>query len=223
MHRLCCFRHRGPCPAGRAGRPEARRILYSMYESGLTWDKPFKKSATCVGDVLGKYHPHGDASVYDALVRPGPGFLHALPAHRRTRQPLWLRGRRPPQPTVTRGPHGQNGRGYAGRHRRTPWIGPPTSTRAAKGPRSLPARFPNLLVNGSSGIAVGMATIPPITCGRSSTPLSVCWKTRRRIWPTSCSTSRARIFPPRASSWAGPVSRLRHRPGPGDHPRPHRV
>ena len=59
-------------------KPVHRRILYTMYESGLTSDKPFKKSATCVGDVLGKYHPHGDASVYDAMVRLG------------------LRGRRPP-------------------------------------------------------------------------------------------------------------------------------
>ena len=56
-------------------KPVHRRILYSMYESGLTSDKPFKKSATCVGDVLGKYHPHGDASVYDAMVRLG----HVMP------------------------------------------------------------------------------------------------------------------------------------------------
>ena len=55
-------------------KPVHRRILYSMYESGLTSDKPFKKSATCVGDVLGKYHPHGDASVYDAMVRLGQDF-----------------------------------------------------------------------------------------------------------------------------------------------------
>ena len=55
-------------------KPVHRRILYSMYESGLTSDKPFKKSATCVGDVLGKYHPHGDASVYDAMVRLAQNF-----------------------------------------------------------------------------------------------------------------------------------------------------
>ena len=55
-------------------KPVHRRILYTMYESGLTSDKPFKKSATCVGDVLGKYHPHGDASVYDAMVRLAQDF-----------------------------------------------------------------------------------------------------------------------------------------------------
>ena len=85
-------------------KPVHRRILYSMYESGLTSDKPFKKSATCVGDVLGKYHPHG----------AGPGFLHALPAHRRPRQ-LRVRGRRPSRGlSLHRGPHGQDGRGDAG-------------------------------------------------------------------------------------------------------------
>ena len=60
-------------------KPVHRRILYSMYESGLTHDKPFKKSATCVGDVLGKYHPHGDASVYDALVRLAQDFSMRYP------------------------------------------------------------------------------------------------------------------------------------------------
>ena len=58
-------------------KPVHRRILYTMYESGLTSDKPFKKSATCVGDVLGKYHPHGDASVYDAMVRLAQDFSMA--------------------------------------------------------------------------------------------------------------------------------------------------
>ena len=60
-------------------KPVHRRILYSMYESGLTSDKPFKKSATCVGDVLGKYHPHGDQSVYDALVRLAQDFSMRYP------------------------------------------------------------------------------------------------------------------------------------------------
>ena len=60
-------------------KPVHRRILYSMYEVGLTSDKPFKKSATCVGDVLGKYHPHGDQSVYDALVRLAQSFSMRYP------------------------------------------------------------------------------------------------------------------------------------------------
>ena len=60
-------------------KPVHRRILYAMYEDGLTSDKPFKKSATCVGDVLGRYHPHGDASVYDALVRLAQDFSMRYP------------------------------------------------------------------------------------------------------------------------------------------------
>lgn len=67
-------------------KPVHRRILYAMYEDGLTSDKPFKKSATCVGDVLGRYHPHGDASVYDANGPPCAGLFHALHAGRRPRQ-----------------------------------------------------------------------------------------------------------------------------------------
>ena len=60
-------------------KPVHRRILYAMYEDGLTSDKPFKKSATCVGDVLGRYHPHGDASVYDAMVRLAQDFSMRYP------------------------------------------------------------------------------------------------------------------------------------------------
>ena len=93
-------------------KPGHRRILYSMYESGLTSDKPFKKSATCVGDVLGKYHPHGDSSVYDALVRLAQDFSMRY----RLRQ-LRVRGRRPSRGlSLHRGPHGQDGGGDAGGH-----------------------------------------------------------------------------------------------------------
>ena len=75
-------------------KPVHRRILYTMYESGLTSDKPFKKSATCVGDVLGKYHPHGDASVYDAMVRLAQNFsmrYMLVDGHRGTHVPYFRR------------------------------------------------------------------------------------------------------------------------------------
>ena len=139
-----------------------RRILYTMHESGLTSDKPFKKSATCVGDVLGKYHPHGDASVYDALVRLAQDFSMRYPlvdghgnfgsvdgdppaAYRYTEARLHKMAaemlRDIDKETVN-------------------WD--PNFDESRMEPRVLPSRFPNLLVNGSSGIAVGMATnIPP--------------------------------------------------------------
>ena len=143
-------------------KPVHRRILYAMYEDNLTSDKPFKKSATCVGDVLGRYHPHGDASVYDALVRLAQDFS--------------MRG------TLVDG-HGNFGSvdgdppaAYRYTEARLSKISnemlrdiekdtvdwDPNFDESRKEPRVLPCRFPNLLVNGSSGIAVGMATnIPP--------------------------------------------------------------
>ena len=143
-------------------KPVHRRILYTMYESGLTSDKPFKKSATCVGDVLGKYHPHGDASVYDAMVRLAQDFSMRY---------LLVDG------------HGNFGSvdgdppaAYRYTEARLSKISnemlrdidkdtvdwDPNFDESRKEPRVLPSRFPNLLVNGSSGIAVGMATnIPP--------------------------------------------------------------
>ena len=143
-------------------KPVHRRILYTMYESGLTSDKPFKKSATCVGDVLGKYHPHGDSSVYDAMVRLAQNFSmrymlvdghgnfgsvdgDPAAAYRYTEARLSKLSnemlRDIDKETVN-------------------WD--PNFDESRKEPRVLPSRFPNLLVNGSSGIAVGMATnIPP--------------------------------------------------------------
>ena len=143
-------------------KPVHRRILYAMYEDNLTSDKPFKKSATCVGDVLGRYHPHGDASVYDAMVRlaqdfsmrymlvDGPGNFGSVDgdppaAYRYTEARLSKIAnemlRDIDKDTVD-------------------WD--PNFDETRREPRVLPCRFPNLLVNGSSGIAVGMATnIPP--------------------------------------------------------------
>ena len=143
-------------------KPVHRRILYTMYESGLTSDKPFKKSATCVGDVLGKYHPHGDSSVYDAMVRLAQNFSMRY---------MLVDGH---------GNFGSVDGDPAAAYRYTEarmsklsnemlrdidketvnWD--PNFDESRKEPRVLPSRFPNLLVNGSSGIAVGMATnIPP--------------------------------------------------------------
>ena len=143
-------------------KPVHRRILYTMYESGLTGDKPFKKSATCVGDVLGKYHPHGDSSVYDAMVRLAQNFSMRY---------------------VLVDGHGNFGSvdgdpaaAYRYTEARMSRISDellrdidketvdwdPNFDESRNEPRVLPSRFPNLLVNGSSGIAVGMATnIPP--------------------------------------------------------------
>lgn len=143
-------------------KPVHRRILYAMYEDNLTSDKPFKKSATCVGDVLGRYHPHGDASVYDALVRLAQDFSMRY---------MLVDGH---------GNFGSIDGDPAAAYRYTEarlskianemlrdidketvnWD--PNFDESRKEPRVLPSRFPNLLVNGTTGIAVGMTTnIPP--------------------------------------------------------------
>ena len=143
-------------------KPVHRRILYTMYEDGLTSDKKYKKSATTVGAVLGSYHPHGDSSVYDAMVRLAQDFSMRY---------LLVDGQ---------GNFGSVDGDPAAAYRYTEarlsklsnemlrdidketvnWD--PNFDESRKEPRVLPSRFPNLLVNGSSGIAVGMATnIPP--------------------------------------------------------------
>ncbi|WP_083302045.1 DNA gyrase subunit A [Nosocomiicoccus sp. HMSC067E10] len=143
-------------------KPVHRRILYGMYDNGMTNDKPFKKSARIVGDVMGKYHPHGDSSIYEAMVRLAQDFS--------TRYPLV---------------HGQgnfgsmDGDGAAAQRYTEAKMSKiamellrdinkntidfaPNYDETEREPVVLPAHFPNLLVNGASGIAVGMATnIPP--------------------------------------------------------------
>ncbi|MCB1343568.1 MAG: DNA gyrase subunit A, partial [Pseudooceanicola sp.] len=147
-------------------KPVHRRILYAMYETGNTFDKPYRKSARPVGDTMGKYHPHGDSAIYDALVRMAQGFSMSLPL---------LDGQ---------GNFGSMDGDKAAAMRYT-------EVRMAKAanfiladidketvdfldnydgkdkePAVLPARFPNMLVNGAGGIAVGMATnIPPHNLG----------------------------------------------------------
>ncbi len=155
--------HCGPRPAGCAGRSEARhrRILYAMYEDNLTSDKPFKKSATCVGDVLGRYHPHGDASVYDAGAS-GAGLFPCAICWWTVTATLGSVDGDPRQPTVIRRPGWSKISDEMLRDIEKDTVDwDPQLTRAGRSPVSLPSRFPNLLVNGSSGIAVGMATNIP--------------------------------------------------------------
>ena len=147
-------------------KPVHRRILYAMYEDRLTYDQPFRKSATTVGNVLGRYHPHGDASVYDAMVRLAQDFNLRY--------------------TLVEG-HGNFGNidgdqaaAYRYTEARLSKMAnemltdiekevvnfSPNFDNKLREPDVLPARFPNLLVNGSMGIAVGMATnIPPHNLG----------------------------------------------------------
>ncbi len=143
-------------------KPVHRRILYTMYESGLTSDKPFKKSATCVGDVLGKYHPHGDASVYDAMVRLAQNFsmrYMLVDGHGNFGS---VDGDPPAAYRYTEARMSKISDEMLREIDKETVDWDPNFDESRKEPRVLPSRFPNLLVNGSSGIAVGMATnIPP--------------------------------------------------------------
>ena len=143
-------------------KPVHRRILYTMYESGLTSDKPFKKSATCVGDVLGRYHPHGDSSVYDAMVRLAQNFsmrYMLVDGHGNFGS---VDGDPPAAYRYTEARMSKISNEMLRDIDKDTVDWDPNFDESRKEPRVLPSRFPNLLVNGSSGIAVGMATnIPP--------------------------------------------------------------
>ena len=143
-------------------KPVHRRILYAMYEDNLTSDKPFKKSATCVGDVLGRYHPHGDASVYDALVRLAQDFsmrYMLVDGHGNFGS---VDGDPPAAYRYTEARMSKLANEMLRDIDKDTVDWDPNFDESRKEPRVLPSRFPNLLVNGSSGIAVGMATnIPP--------------------------------------------------------------
>ena len=143
-------------------KPVHRRILYAMYEDGLTVDKPFKKSATCVGDVLGRYHPHGDASVYDALVRLAQDFSMRYPLINGHGNFGSVDGDPPAAYRYTEARLSKLSDEMLRDIDKETVDWDPNFDETRKEPRVLPCRFPNLLVNGSSGIAVGMATnIPP--------------------------------------------------------------
>ena len=143
-------------------KPVHRRILYAMYEDNLTADKPFKKSATCVGDVLGRYHPHGDASVYDAMVRLAQNFsmrYQLVDGHGNFGS---IDGDPPAAYRYTEARLSKLSNEMLRDIEKDTVNWDPNFDESRKEPRVLPSRFPNLLVNGSSGIAVGMATnIPP--------------------------------------------------------------
>ena len=143
-------------------KPVHRRILYTMYEGGLTSEKPFKKSATCVGDVLGHYHPHGDASVYDAMVRLAQDFsmrYMLVDGHGNFGS---VDGDPPAAYRYTEARLSRISNEMLRDIDKETVDWDPNFDESRKEPRVLPSRFPNLLVNGSSGIAVGMATnIPP--------------------------------------------------------------
>ena len=143
-------------------KPVHRRILYAMYEDGLTSDKPFKKSATCVGDVLGRYHPHGDASVYDAMVRLAQDFSMRYPLVDGHGNFGSVDGDPPAAYRYTEARMSKLCNEMLRDIDKETVLWDPNFDESRKEPRVLPSRFPTLLVNGSSGIAVGMATnIPP--------------------------------------------------------------
>ena len=147
-------------------KPVHRRILYAMYEDNLTSDKPFKKSATCVGDVLGRYHPHGDASVYDAMVRLAQNFSMRyllVDGHGNFGS---VDGDPPAAYRYTEARLSKMSNEMLRDIDKDIVNWDPNFDETRKEPHVLPSRFPNLLVNGSSGIAVGMATnIPPHNLG----------------------------------------------------------
>jgi len=150
-------------PDARDGlKPVHRRILYAMYEDGLTRDKPFRKCATAVGDVLGRYHPHGDASVYDALVRLAQDFSMRYPLIDGHGNFGSVDGDPPAAYRYTEARMAKMADEMLRDIEKDTVDWDPNFDETRKEPRVLPSRFPNLLVNGSSGIAVGMATnIPP--------------------------------------------------------------
>ncbi len=143
-------------------KPVHRRILYSMYEGGLTHQNPSKKCATAVGDVLGHYHPHGDASVYDALVRMAQDFSMRAPLIDGHGNFGSVDGDPPAAYRYTEARMSRIADEMLRDIDKDTVDWDPNFDETRKEPRVLPSRFPNLLVNGSSGIAVGMATnIPP--------------------------------------------------------------
>ena len=143
-------------------KPVHRRILYAMYEDGLTPEKAYRKSATTVGNVLGRYHPHGDASVYDALVRMAQDFSLRYPLVDGHGNFGSIDGDGPAAYRYTEARMSKISVELLNDIEKETVEFATNYDDRLKEPTVLPARFPNLLVNGSSGIAVGMATnIPP--------------------------------------------------------------
>ncbi|MFZ5735029.1 MAG: DNA gyrase subunit A [Pseudomonadota bacterium] len=154
-------------PDARDGlKPVHRRILYAMYENGFEWNKPFRKSARTVGDVIGKYHPHGDQSVYDALVRMAQDFSMRLPLIDGQGNFGSIDGDQPAAMRYTESRLAKIAQSLLDDIDKDTVDWQPNYDNSEKEPSVLPAKFPNLLVNGAGGIAVGMATnIPPHNLG----------------------------------------------------------
>ena len=149
-------------------KPVHRRILYAMYEDGLTSDKPYRKSATTVGNVLGRYHPHGDASVYDAMVRMAQPFSLHYPLIDGHGNFGSVDGDPPAAYRYTEARMAKLANYMLADIKKNTVDFQPNFDEERQEPVVLPSRFPNLLVNGSSGIAVGMATnIPPHNLGEA--------------------------------------------------------
>ncbi len=143
-------------------KPVHRRVLYAMYDLGNDWNKPFKKSARIVGDVIGKYHPHGESAVYDALVRMAQDFSLRYPLIQGQGNFGSVDGDPPAAMRYTEVRMARLGGELLADIEKETVDFLPNYDGSLNEPAILPARFPNLLVNGSSGIAVGMATnIPP--------------------------------------------------------------
>ena len=207
-------------------KPVHRRILYAMYEDNLTADKPFKKSATCVGDVLGRYHPHGDASVYDALVRLAQDFsmrYMLVDGHGNFGS---VDGDPPAAYRYTEARLSKISNEMLRDLEKDTVDWDPNFDESRKEPRVLPSRFPNLLVNGSSGIAVGMATnIPPHNLTEVIDACLCVLDNPEATLADLMEHITGPDFPTRGIilGRSRHPRRLCHRPRPRDHARPHRA
>jgi DNA gyrase subunit A len=154
-------------PDARDGlKPVHRRILYAMYENGFEWNKPYRKSARTVGDVIGKYHPHGDQSVYDAMVRMAQDFSMRVPLIDGQGNFGSVDGDMAAAMRYTEARLQKVAHSLLDDIDKDTVDFQPNYDSSEREPRVLPAKFPNLLVNGAGGIAVGMATnIPPHNLG----------------------------------------------------------
>ena len=143
-------------------KPVHRRIIYAMKEGGYDYNRPFRKSARIVGDVMGKYHPHGDTAIYDALVRMAQDFSMRLPLIQGQGNFGSMDGDRAAAMRYTEARLARSAHALIEDIDKDTVDFKPNYDESVKEPSVLPAQFPNLLVNGAGGIAVGMATnIPP--------------------------------------------------------------
>jgi DNA gyrase subunit A len=142
-------------------KPVHRRILYAMNENGNTWNRPYRKSATAVGDVMGNYHPHGDLAIYDALVRMAQSFSMELPLIDGQGNFGSMDGDPPAAMRYTEARLSRAADALLDDIDKNTVDFQPNYDERRREPKVLPARFPNVLVNGGSGIAVGMATNIP--------------------------------------------------------------